>query len=335
VKDARSLNNPILEFPLRQDRDWIQDFQVEEKHFKGKLYFYGYWEGFYINLERGAARRLGLKPGARMRIDTERLKIDGLFLDRTKLEDFIAYFEKKQIEDWMTPFKEFAFGGWKKTEGREILLFNRLKATRQVIERHLDRWIPAEVTILSERWRMPEPKEFGILEWTGKNEFKSNVITVTDLDALLNIRKSDLLDWNLEGGDLFKITCGKETRTLVFAKNEKTSQLYHFLTHRWDSNFDHSMQSMMDKGGRCFARTGKLLQKSYSGSLPVHWLPANEELPLVGYFDDFIGNEKYLRIRPMPVDGGVVSAPAWLREEIPVPPWSRAFQRGATVQLSR
>ena len=323
----------ILEFPLRQEKDWVKDYQVDQKHFDGKLYFYGYWEGFYINLERSAAKQLGLRRGNRLRIETERLQIDALFLGDFKHEDFFAFYGKEKVEDRIKSFKEFAFGEWKKMEGRDILHFIRQKTTRAVMERYMDTWIPVRMVVLPEQWEMPEPDKMGGAVRVNRDAILGTVMTGTDLDALLTIKDSDLQEWNLAHGDLMTLICGDEIRTLVFSESERKSHSYHFLTRKFEARYEPSLRMVMDTGGKCFGqKSGK---SAYTGGLAVHWLPAKEQPPVVGYFDSIGGAGKFLRIRPVPVDGSTVPSPAWIREQFPSPPWSRTLIRGAKVRLTR
>jgi hypothetical protein len=327
-------NGPILEFTPRQDKSWISNFEVQHDHFDGRLYFYGYWEGFWLNLQRAAAKKLGLTSGSRLRIETERLKIDALLTGNFRSDEFIAFYGKEEIEKRIESFKEFAFGEWNKMEGREILQFKRHKAARPVIERHLDAWIKARVVVLPERWQIPDLNQFGSASPIGKNAIQGAVIVSTSLDAVLNFKESDLQNWNLQHGDRMTIRCGKEVRTLIFSKNENQSQRFHFLSHEYPVEYEKSIKVTIGDG-KCFAQKRGFGQQVYGGSLPVEWLSAGEEPPLVGYFDRVEGPEKYLRIRPMQVNGTIRTDYVWVGEDVVLQPWSRQFVRGATLKLER
>ena len=336
IQQARNVkdNGPILEFAPCQDKSWISNFEVKEDHFDGKLYFYGYSEGFWLNLQRAAAKKLGISAGSRLRIETERLKIDALLMGNFRCDEFIAFYGKEVIEEKIQAFKEFAFGEWNSMEGREILLFKRHKATRPVIERHLDAWIKARVVVLPEKWQVPDLNQQGTASPTGKDSIQGAVVLATALDAVLNVNESDLQNWNLKHGDPVTIRCGREVRTLVFSENEKKSQQFHFLSHEYPVEYENSIKLTIGKG-KCFAQKRNPGQRVYSGSIPVDWLPAGEDPPLVGYFDRMQGSQKFLRILPMPVNGSPRTDYVWVGEEVVLQPWSRQFVRGVPVQLLR
>ena len=330
-KPKENFDGPILKFPLKQDKTWIQNFEVEEKEIKAKLFFHGYWEGFYVNIEPAAARKIGLQPGHRLRIETERLKFEALYIDRLDSEDYEAFFGKEQITKQLESFKEFAIGGWSKTEGREILQFVRPKSTRAVSERHQDAWIPARVTALPERWPFPDPKEFRPAMIQSQNELMAEIILVTGLHAFLNVGKSVFTQWNKESRELFKFETNGEIRTMVLAENEKKAQLYQFLTGKFATVYESSMEYVFKQGGKVFAYDSKA-SNPYSGKLPVKRIPGADQMPLVGYFIRSLGSEPLLRIKPMMVDGNPVDAPRWVRDYLQPPAWTRA-KKGSSVTL--
>lgn len=330
LKDAKKIKakpaGPILEFTFRKpDPSW-KDKQVASGKFTGKLIFAGYWEMFAVNLDRGAAKKLGLQPGSRLQFACDKFKLDGLYLGDMSRADFTQFYTKDRLDRELEKYKEFALSEWGKFGGKQVLQFARYKSTRAVPERLHEVWTVATGIVLPETWTLPQPAT------TQPAQLKNGAIHATVTfsapeEVILNVCPEHLESLHAKPGDAFRLSGQNSSRTLIYEADPAARCRHTIVTGDMPPSYENFYRQMAQTQGNRFYTLPRLNPlKPYPGELPVTNLPNDDDWPTVGILAPDVGHTdlQTLRLTPFSVDGK--DAPAT---------WSEGLEVGATIEIRK
>jgi hypothetical protein len=148
IRGAKS----YLRFPQKSTAVWKGKYEIGGKTFRGKAMFPFWWENFFVNIDRPAAKALGLAPGMSFRVEVADFVIDAVYVGEAKpLEMMHTAWAKPLAGD--QPEFGVAYRPTHDQDGLHALNVLRVVSTRPF--RIHERWIPATVTLLPERYEIP------------------------------------------------------------------------------------------------------------------------------------------------------------------------------------
>lgn len=292
-----------------------------------KLCFPEYWSRFICNIDRKAADKLKLQPGSRMQFQIDKLRIEGLFVGDSNAADYTQFIGASRVETMAKAYSEFAIGGFGTFDKKECLIFARTQAKKCAPEKWIDRWTPATGRITAETWPMPGSAA------AAKPEHKAAALHATVAFAadeiVLNITRADLQALGAADGELLRLECGREHRTIVWVADHYARSLYVVVTPDLPATRVPVYQQMatLSTPMRYFTLSNRSGVRRFTGSLPTTALPANDAWPLAGTLmnDPAGGAEPLLRMAPFSMDG----------EPPEAIPWSAGLPAGAQVIVRR
>jgi hypothetical protein len=149
VRGAKS----YLRFPQKSAAIWKGKYKLRGTTFRGKAMFPSWWEDFFVNLDRPAAEALGLVPGASFRVEVADFVIDAVYAGEAEPADILDTRWAKPLAGDRPEFG-VAYRPTDDQDSSHALQVFRVVGTRPF---HIhQRWMPAAVTLLPERYEIPK-----------------------------------------------------------------------------------------------------------------------------------------------------------------------------------
>lgn len=142
---------PLLRFPSAGTAHWLGKYQIVDGVFHGKAFAAMERNGCLINIDRPAAKLLGLDVGAGLRVEVEGLTLEAVYIG----EADPLFAKTKWVKTIRGDRREFGaiYRTLDDKNSAHYLFLDRVHHSRDFP--FLNKWIPATATLLTERFTVP------------------------------------------------------------------------------------------------------------------------------------------------------------------------------------
>jgi hypothetical protein len=163
-----------LRFPVGKTTVPVGKYKVDGPVFTGQIWFWDFWEIFWLNLDRKAAADLGIGFGSVLDIETGGRRFTAVYLNQAiqfsiphvaGYKPFVGH-ERTLAAVASEPELALAVFQPHPVAGVEVLACMRIQATEMIVETWHEKWRKATATLRTER--LPEADAAALGKWTKK-----------------------------------------------------------------------------------------------------------------------------------------------------------------------
>lgn len=303
-KQAKPLGkwSPILPYPEPEvDEGWIGAYKFKEGRGECQVNFWDYWEWVRLNLDRAAAKKIGLEPGSVLRVKAANGSFDLIFIGDMDKAMYLSRFGQAKLEGLIAKRPEVGIGGWQKLGDEIVLSFFRQKSAKAVPEKYHETWIPATFEVLPESFAPPVEEKLPAAR-RDKHVVRACVAHANDDLLIVNATASDLESF----GKTFKLELPHGVHTVAVSEPDR-HYLHSVFTGKVVPGGLYILKAMGLRAFMTHSRLAKKLPKDLKDLNPESF-PDTERQPLFGLFpsrnQDALSS--YLHLHPMYADGNSV-----------------------------